>query len=314
MRWEDEDYVRVYTTDTPTWKLWKWETRTLLLLLLRKVDKAGLRDLGDNDPIEAIAALVELPVEIVEIGLPALLKPGRNGKPATVELRGSLLVIVNYIEAQTATKTDALRKRQERARARATARSYQVLDGQESTAAEPDGPITKPDGEVTKPDGSVTPIEPLSGKSDERPSVLCSAELSSADDSLPRAREAAVALTGIGLRRIFDRVTGHPSASNDVLAADLADRCERHREMAHPERAPEEHAEVLVRSFIARVEAWRAAGQPAPNNLNLEALSRNFSAAIDWAEGKRDVAARGARASPTPVMDAESRKKLRELF
>lgn len=46
MRWEDERYVRVYTRDTVDWQGLSFDAQALFLLLLRKVDRAGLLDLG----------------------------------------------------------------------------------------------------------------------------------------------------------------------------------------------------------------------------------------------------------------------------
>lgn len=178
MRWDDEPYVRFYTRDTPTWKLWSWQTRTLFAMLIRKVDKAGLLDLdSSDDPLEALAATVELPLELVESALPALLRPGRNGKPATIELRGSVLVIPNYIEAQTATKTDALRKREERMRSRGRARAADIgvaLLDETTPVTSRDSqshPVTEESHPVTEPSRDVT----------ERPSVLICSDLSCSD-------------------------------------------------------------------------------------------------------------------------------------
>ena len=42
MDWANERYVRLYTRDTVTWKMWPWEARAIFPLLMRKVDRAGV--------------------------------------------------------------------------------------------------------------------------------------------------------------------------------------------------------------------------------------------------------------------------------
>jgi hypothetical protein len=65
MDWHDERYVRLYTRDTVNWKLMGWQARCLMPLLLRKADRAGCVDVGE-DGAEGIAALVDIPVEVAE--------------------------------------------------------------------------------------------------------------------------------------------------------------------------------------------------------------------------------------------------------
>jgi hypothetical protein len=111
MRWEDERYVRVYTRDTTDWVALGWQAQGLFLLVMRKVDRAGILDLGKSG-VRGLAALVAMPLEVVERALPILLEDG------CVKLNGSVLVIPNFIEAQEAKQSDAQRKREQRARDR----------------------------------------------------------------------------------------------------------------------------------------------------------------------------------------------------
>lgn len=111
MRWEDERYVRLYTRDTATWKLLPWQGRALLPLLLRKCDRAGIIDVGDDDT-DGVAALVDLPTEVVEPGLAALVKRG------VLEKSKGSLVFPKFIEAQEANKSDAARQKDSRERRR----------------------------------------------------------------------------------------------------------------------------------------------------------------------------------------------------
>lgn len=110
MNFSDERYVRVYTKDTPTWRLLPWEGRALLPLLLRAVDRAGVIDLGD-EVNEGLAAAVGLPVEVVAVGLPALVKRG------TVVLHADgMLALPKFIEAQEAKQSDKQRQKESRLR------------------------------------------------------------------------------------------------------------------------------------------------------------------------------------------------------
>lgn len=116
MRYEDERYVRLYTRDTTTWLLMPWQSRALLPLILRKVDRAGLIELGPEGA-DALAIVVGLPLEVVEVGLRGALDRG------VVEMHGTTLVWPKYIEAQEIRQSDAHRKREQRERERARVRA-----------------------------------------------------------------------------------------------------------------------------------------------------------------------------------------------
>jgi hypothetical protein len=115
MRWEDERYVRVYTRDTATWKLLSWEGKAVLALLFRKVDRAGLAELGENRS-EGLAALLDIPVEIAEAGLASVLA---RKVAMLVGIEQTTLLIPNFLAAQEAFTNDAQRKRDQRERAAA---------------------------------------------------------------------------------------------------------------------------------------------------------------------------------------------------
>jgi hypothetical protein len=117
VRWEDERYVRLYTRDTITWKMLPWEGKALLALLFRKVDRAGLIDVGDYGA-EGVAALVDLPTDVVSEGLAALIKA------RTVQWAegGTVLLVPNFLTAQEAHQSDAQRKRDQRERVVAKAK------------------------------------------------------------------------------------------------------------------------------------------------------------------------------------------------
>jgi len=116
MDWANERWVRVFTRDTVSWKLCDWRAHTTLLHLFRKVDRAGVLDVGD-DGIAGLAAVLELPIEVVELGIEQLTRAG-NGRLPTVVFSGASYVIPNFIEAQETPQSDPQRTRESRARRR----------------------------------------------------------------------------------------------------------------------------------------------------------------------------------------------------
>lgn len=112
--WPEERYVRLYTRDTIEWDMMPWQSRALFPLLIRKVDRAGLLELGKYGA-RGLASKVGLPVEVVEPGLAGLIEDGCVAKT------GTTIVVPNFIEAQEATATDAARAKAYRERKRAEA-------------------------------------------------------------------------------------------------------------------------------------------------------------------------------------------------
>jgi len=123
MDWSDERYVRLYTRDTATWKLIRWEGQTVLMHLLRKVDRAGVFEFGPESAEEALVAMTGLPLEIVATGLRRLLDRG-----SVIQTEGAL-VLPKFIEAQEANQTDAQRQREYRARRRDLASKKKLDEG-----------------------------------------------------------------------------------------------------------------------------------------------------------------------------------------
>jgi len=115
--WSNERYVRLYTRDTATWKLVDWRARTVLLHLLRKVDRAGVLDVGDDGEL-GLAAVLELPLEeVVEPGIAQLVKRG------VVVNSGTAYLLPNFLAAQEAVASDRQRQRDARDRRRAATMS-----------------------------------------------------------------------------------------------------------------------------------------------------------------------------------------------
>jgi hypothetical protein len=144
--WPTERYVRVYTRDSTTWKLLSWQARCTLMMLLRKVDRAGVLDHGGHG-VAGLAAVIELPLEIVEIGIKQLVDP-RIGSVVETEQE---YVLPNFIEAQEAVQDEKTRSREYRARKRdrALARTKGLIP-------EAPEPVTQRDEVVTKRDATVT--------------------------------------------------------------------------------------------------------------------------------------------------------------
>lgn len=136
MRWEDERYIRIYTRDTVTWKMLPWQGKALLPLILRKVDRAGILELGDEAPAVAIAAITEMPLELVDAGLPALI--ARH----VIQVSDGVLVAPKFIEAQETPQSDKARQQKSRELARdalsAEHRLKQVLESENSVTKRDD--------------------------------------------------------------------------------------------------------------------------------------------------------------------------------
>lgn len=126
MHFADEQYVRLYTRDTTTWKLLGWQGRVVMLMMLRNgFDRSGVFEVGDvsrnvtpsHNLYRAVTAVTELPKEVVELGLEQVISEGVWIKTATG------LVWPKYVEAQTTRRTDKSRKRLERDRRLASMKS-----------------------------------------------------------------------------------------------------------------------------------------------------------------------------------------------
>ena len=135
MDWANETWVKLYRRDTADWMLLSWRARGLFCLLLRAVNRRGELDLGRTGP-RAVAALVYAggDVDAVVAALGELTADG------CVTIEGPTLRVRNYVEAQEATASQALRAKMYRER---------VTDR--------DGTVTDRDGTVTKSDATVTP-------------------------------------------------------------------------------------------------------------------------------------------------------------
>ena len=151
MRWEDERYVKVYTRDTPEWCVLSWEARACFLLLIRAVDRAGMLRLGPAGA-KSLAALIRVPVDVVERVLPELEADG------CVRVKDGTIIVPNFCEAQEARQSDKARARTARERARASAiDEKEHADAASRGVTGPSQNVTGESRGVTGPSHGVTP-------------------------------------------------------------------------------------------------------------------------------------------------------------
>ena len=113
MRWADEDWVKLYTRDTPDFLALSFEAQALFVLLLRKVDRAGLLPLGKRGRASIFLAIGQAHrAADLNHALEELMADGC----VLVDEERRVMVVRNYAEAQAARASDAARKRAERAR------------------------------------------------------------------------------------------------------------------------------------------------------------------------------------------------------
>lgn len=120
MNWSDERYVRLYTRDTTDWIILGWEAQAVFMLILRKVDRAGILDAGpkgEQGDWSALATLIRVPVDVADRSLKLLLDDG------CLVVRGRNLLVRNFLEAQEASMSHNARQRESRMRRRDLVRS-----------------------------------------------------------------------------------------------------------------------------------------------------------------------------------------------
>lgn len=236
MRWEDERYVRLYTRDTVDWNMWPWQSRALFPLLLRKVDRAGIMELGRHG-VRGLADAVKMPPEVVEPGLAGLLEDG------CVEQRGTALVMRSFIEAQEAILSDAQRKRDQRERDRARkqldkpdtqrdARSRPVTEGHAESRS-----VTSGHSDPIRAEPS-EPSEPTRTQSDARAHV-------EAKFDMRRLQDYWTAKTGL------------------IIAEGLVEIQVRLEQLGHARKVdPTSLIEPAVDAFVAFVESCTPGRRP----------------------------------------------------
>lgn len=142
MRFEDEKYVRIFTRDTTNWKMLSWYAQTLLLHLSRKVDRAGVLELGTHGLRGITAHLEKLPQEDWPKYEQALRDELIGGSDPPLAYRGGCLVWKKFIEGQECKMSDAARQRMSREKARdLRLHGHLIDDGGEATQVQaPESP------------------------------------------------------------------------------------------------------------------------------------------------------------------------------
>lgn len=119
MDWANEEYVKVYRRETDDDLVLTWQARALWAAMMVKFDRAGL--LETRRGIRGLAALVRIPLDVVQAVLPELLDDGR-----VLEVPLGYFS-PNFLAAQEASKSDKLRQRDSRARRAALAKNSALL-------------------------------------------------------------------------------------------------------------------------------------------------------------------------------------------
>lgn len=178
MRFEDERYVRIFTRDTMTWLMLPWQSKCVLPLVARKLDRAGVLDMGEHG-LAGLAVMIQVPGDIVE--------PGILGATAAkvLEIRDSLLVWPRFLEAQEARQSDKARAKAARERARDLSRA----ESQGVTVASQN--VTEPtagERERHTPSHDVTPSRTVLSRTDLKTKDLSVGEPTTPPDPISETK------------------------------------------------------------------------------------------------------------------------------
>jgi hypothetical protein len=301
LNYEDESFVKVYKRQTLGSKFLGWDGRAVLRALFLHVDRAGVLDLDDVGPAEAIAALEEIPIEIAAAGMAKLVARG------TVIVTGNVLFIPNFMLAQEAKQSDAQRQRESRAaraaKARATALGLPVtkrdepqmprggpphLEPEDAGDDRPSGaqPVTKRDQSSPHASRNVTDCSPTAGAGHSRSEQTDQKDLTPSIQGPDRSTRDAPALVVVGaVPGTLNLQTRATPWVEDVTRATLVS--------PHPEKWPETAFLVatLAEVFGGPEQSPRHAGDP-----------RMRAVLALWAEGRTmfelEQAIRGAGKDP----------------
>lgn len=261
MDWSNEVYVRLYVRNTTTWELLGFEGQTVLMHLMRRLDRSGVMDLEGLEPWEAAILHCRIPDAIARIGTSRLLERG------VLLHAGNRLCMPNFKDAQEATKSDRQRARESRERRR--------IDTM--TPTDPNRPVTDRDiPDVTNRDGAVTNRD------------VSSRNGTPASHAVTRGHGAshAVTLTSALLCSALPCVAEEePAATAPVIPID---------EYAGRERADAIRGARWC-SEVCQLEHWSPLGKLAPFFAELARKPENekrIAAAVLLAEGRRTAAVR----------------------
>ncbi len=140
MNWQDEQFVKVYTRDTGEWTLLSWDAQALLLQLFRKVDRAGVLQLGKHGTrvLPAVLGHREQSERILS-ALTELLEDG------CVVMREGCLVVPNFMVAQTTRQSDKARQQSARDRRRSETLSSGLQNREKTSQNVTNSHLASPD-------------------------------------------------------------------------------------------------------------------------------------------------------------------------
>lgn len=257
MNWEDEPYIKEYTRDTVEFKLLPWQAKCIAGLMRRKLDRAGVMEIGKYTPAQAVAAMIDVPIEIVEAGLAALLDDG------SFVVRGNSIVCPNYIEAQEARQSDKARQAASRQRRRDKAGVTE-----NHTASHDDAKRDRVSQNVTGPSQNVTNGHTVSH------GVTNRIEENRIEENTHTAREC------FRVVRILKDTTGQPyDAQANKSAGESILRMAREVDAGDPW--------AVVEAAVARwwADPWVQKNRPSPGHL----VSRFSKYATETPVEKRDL-------------------------
>lgn len=114
--WANEPYVRLYKRETDDDLLLTWEARAVWHEMLKRFDRSGL--LETRRGVRGLAAMIRIPIEVVERVLQELLEDGRVRSVPPIGFAAK-----NYILANDTPRTDRARQAESRNRRIQTALS-----------------------------------------------------------------------------------------------------------------------------------------------------------------------------------------------
>ncbi len=167
MNFEDEDYRRLYVRRTVTSKRLGWEGRAVRNEMLTEFDRAGVWEFTE-DAAEDIADLVELPLEVVRVGLSRLLAT------RTWVMGEGQIIWPRLHPAQTCPRSDRIRQQERRERRRDEALAGAKTSQVDQSRHEP-SQRSQPSRTVTPPSLALPPSlppEPPERESPERARTL----------------------------------------------------------------------------------------------------------------------------------------------
>lgn len=136
MDFANEFYVRIYVRDTITWKRLGWDGTCVLMHVLRKLDFAGVLDLEQLEPWEAVVLHCGAPEDVARRGMEACLRLG------CLIHNAHFLVAPNYRPANEAHKSDRLRARESRLRQALKGSTHDTTTTASRGATEPSRGVT----------------------------------------------------------------------------------------------------------------------------------------------------------------------------